>query len=113
MQGFWRTHCFKVFGGEDWLKILLALGHCRKDVVDIANDVITSRIANKARGRVAATHTTGPILSVRTQAAMEHQDIPDIKPPGTNIGGLGKQSRDQAKRLEKTLRFAHMDLHDV
>ena len=111
MQGFWRTHCFKVFGGEDWLKILLALGHCRKDVVDIANDVITRRIENKAGGRVAATHTSGPILSVRTQAAMDHQEIPDIKRPGSGIDGRGKQSRDEAKRILKVLRFAHMDLH--
>ena len=113
MQGFWRTHCFKIFGGEDWLKILLALGHCRKDVVDIANDIITCRIQKKAGGRVAATHAMTATLSDRTKAAMENKELPEIKPPGHSLGGHGKQCRDKAKKISKKLRFAHMDLDDM
>ena len=111
MQGFWRTHVFKVYGGDDWLKILLALGHCRKEVVDIANDIITRRIQKKGDGRVAATHAlTDSTLSARTKAAMQKKELPEVRPPGSGIGGLGKQSRDEAKRITKRLRFAHMGL---
>ena len=113
MASCWRVHCFKVFGGEDWLKILLALGHCRKDVVDIANDIITCRIQKKAGGRVAATHAMTATLSARTQAAMENKELPEIKPPGHSMGGYGKQCRDKAKKISKKLRFAHMDLDDM
>ena len=106
MQGFWRTHCFKVFGGEDWLKILLALGHCRAPVIDIANDIISRRIETKAGGRVAATHAmTSSTLSARTQAAMENKELPEIKPPGSSTGNKGKQFRDEAKKIKRTLRF--------
>ena len=105
MQGMWRVHCFKVFGGEDWLKILLALGHCRQPVIDIANVILSRRIDLKA-GRLAATQTmTGPILAARTQAAMENKKLPEIKPPGSSTGGKGKQFRDEAKKIKRTLRF--------
>ena len=105
MQGMWRVHCFKVFGGEDWLKILLALGHCRQPVIQIANDILARRIDVKA-SRLAATQTmTGPKLAARTQAAMDNQKLPEIKPPGSSTGNKGKQFRDEAKKIKRKLRF--------
>ena len=105
LESMWRVHCFKVFGGEDWLKILLALGHCRQPVIDIANAILERRIELKA-GRPAATRTlTDPILAPRTVAAMENKKLPKIKPPGSNIGGQGKQFRDKAKEIKRQLRF--------
>jgi hypothetical protein len=106
MASCWRVHCFKVFGGEDWLKILLALGHCRAPVIDIANDIISRRIETKAGGRVAATHAmTSPVLAARTQAAMANVALPEINPPGSSIGGYGKQCRDDAKKIKRMLRI--------
>ena len=108
MASCWRVHCFKVFGGEDWLKILLALGHCRAPVIDIANDIISRRIETKAGGRaVAATHatTSPPVLAPRTQAAMANVAPPEIVPPGTSVGGYGKQCRDEAKQIKRWLRI--------
>jgi len=106
MASCWRVHCFKVFGGEDWLKILLALGHCRAPVIDIANDIISRRIETKAGGRVAATHAmTSPVLAARTQAAMANVALPEINPPGHSKGGYGKQCRDDAKQIRRMLRI--------
>ena len=106
MASCWRVHCFKVFGGEDWLKILLALGHCRAPVIDIANAIISRRIETKAGGRVAATHAmTSPVLAARTQAAMANVALPAISPPGSSIGGYGKQCRDDAKQIKRWLRI--------
>jgi hypothetical protein len=105
MASCWRVHCFKVFGGEDWLKILLALGHCRAPVIDIANAIISRRIETKA-GRVAATHEmTGPVLAARTQAAMANVALPGINPPGSSSGSYGKQCRDDAKQIGRKLRI--------
>ena len=89
MEGYYRVYCFKNFGGEDWVNILLALGHCSGEVIHEANTIITRRIHEKA-GRDAATLTQpDPILSVRTRQAMQGapqrvpgglQDVPQRRP---------------------------------
>ena len=92
------------YGGEDWLKILIALGHCRAEVTSIANEVLSVRIQEKA-GRLAATQTqSGPILSKRTYAAMSGEELPEVQAPGTSVGSEAKVLRDQAKRIEHSLR---------
>ena len=104
MQQFWRVHCFKAYGGEDWLKILIALGHCRGEVTSIANEVLAVRIQEKAN-RLAATQTqSGPILSKRTHAAMSGDQLPEVQAPGTSLGSEAKVLRDKAKRIAHTLR---------
>ena len=106
MKRFWRTHCFKAYGSEDWMKILLALGHCRSEVIDIANDVLSTKIL-KAAGRVAATHgpPADPRLSKRTAAAMTGQPIPEVQPPNTGLGNEAKRLREKAKNLGREMRL--------
>ena len=104
MQGFYRVHCFKSFGGEDWMKILLALGHVNQEVIDEANSVITRRIQEKA-GRDAATHTQpNPILSTRTREAMRgvpQRDLTPVQPPNTGTPNKAKQAREYAKTFSE------------
>ena len=107
MQGFCRVHCFKTYGGEDWLKLLIALGHCSEQVIDIANDVITKRIQAKA-GRLAATQTQpNPILSERSKAMKEgvaDLDLPPIAAPRSSLGNLAHQARDKAHGIGRRKR---------
>ena len=104
IHGFYRVHCFKYYGGEDWMKILLALGHCNEEVINQANRVLTRRIDEKA-GRVAATHTqAGPILSKRTRQMMQGVsplDLEPVHPPNTGSGNVAKRAREHAKNLSK------------
>ena len=80
MAGMYRVHCFKTFGGQDWMKILLALGHVDAKVTEIANDITTRRIQEKA-GRDASTLTQpDPILSKRTRQIMEGVAAAHIDP---------------------------------
>ena len=104
IRGFYRAHCFKYYGGEDWMKILLALGHCNEEVINQAKIVMTRRIGEKA-GRVAATHTQpDPTLSVRTRQQMEgvpQRDLAPIRPPNRWSPNDAKRARDYAKTFSK------------
>ena len=101
MTRFYRVHCFKTYGGEDWMKILLALGHCNAKVIGVANDIIAYRIALRA-GRTAREEAqTGPILSVRTQqqmAGVPQRDLQPVQPPGRSAGEA-KRAREMATGL--------------
>ena len=103
-MGFYRVHCFKTYGGEDWMKILLALGHCNEEVIKQANIIITRRIDEKA-GRLAATQTQpDPILSVRTRQQMQgvpQRDLAPIRPPNRGNPNEAKRARDYAKIWSK------------
>ena len=117
MQAFYRVYCFKNFGGEDWMKIILALGHCNAEVIDIANGIITRRISQKA-GRVAATHTQpDPVLSQRARQSMQGvaaDDLAPIRPPKSSGGGEAKKWRDYAKNLSRQKkRTVHRKWDDV
>ena len=94
MSGFYRVHCFKTYGGEDWMKILLTFGHCSEEVINQANRVLTRRIDEKA-GRVAATHTqAGPILPLRTRQEMEGVLQRHLEP-------RSRRARNHAKTLSE------------
>ena len=103
MAGMYRVHCFKTFGGQDWMKILLALGHVDAKVTEIANDITTRRIREKA-GRDASTLTQAdPILSKRTRQIMEGLAATQIDPPRASPGApnAAKQAREHAKTFSK------------
>jgi hypothetical protein len=107
MKRHYRTHCFKTFGGEDWMKILLAIGHCRENVIDIANVVIRQKIEVKAE-RVAATHTTGldARLSKRTRAAVEGRPLPPVQPPSRGVSeNETKSLREKAKAVGRKIKY--------
>ena len=117
MQGFYRTHCFKTFGGEDWMKILLAIGHCSAEVILEANQVLARRIREKA-SRDASTHTqAGPILSVRTRQAMQgvpQRDLAPVRPPNSSLGNEAKRARERAKTFSRQkTRTVHRKWGDV
>ena len=107
MYCFYRVHCFKNFGGEDWMKILLALGHCSEEVILQANIVISQRRIRERTGRDAATHTQpDPILSTRTRQAMQgvpQRDLTPVRPPNTATPSQAKQARDHAKTFSKQI----------
>ena len=87
------------------MKILIAFGNCRADVIDIGNEVIRQKISDKA-GRLATTQTQpDPRLSKRTEAAMRGAPLPDIVPPNTGLGNAAKRLRDKGRKLAHEKRY--------
>jgi len=47
LRGFYKTHCFYIYGGELWLRFMIAVGRVSRHAVDAANDVVHTRVQYK------------------------------------------------------------------
>ena len=81
MYCFYRVHCFKNFGGEDWMKILLALGHCSEEVISMANIVISRRR--------------------QAMQGVPQRDLAPIRAPSAATPNEAKRAREHAKTFSR------------
>ena len=104
VQRFYRMHCFETYGGQDWMMILLALGHCNEEVIRQANMVLTRRLNEKTE-RVAATHTQlDRILCASTRQQMQgfcESDLTPVRFVTTGLRRKANQALEHAKIFSK------------
>ena len=87
------------------MKILLALGHCDEEVINIGNEILRHKIWNAAKRRADDKKRDDPRLSERTAAKMSGRPVPEVKPPNAGEGNEAKKLREKAKHLGREKRL--------
>ena len=97
LQGYFRTHCDNVFGGQLWFKFLVAIGCVPPAAVHAANDVINLRTHARRQqwasdqARAADSHHF-----VRRDARPVRASTPDVGAASASTGEGGGEARAAA-----------------
>ena len=86
LLGYFRTHCDKVFGGQLWLRFLIALGRVPKQAIDATNDVIQVRVQFKRHEW--ASLESRPVDSHHFLRREDRADARASTPGGDGTGAL-------------------------
>ena len=98
----WKTTQFNFYGGQVWLRLLIALGDIPDMIIDICNELVAETIRQKAQRESTIGLVKHPRLSMRSLAAAQGE----VPPPVQGIQhktSAAKAAREIAKRTQKTL----------
>ena len=74
LADWWRTRVFKTYGDDRWYKILIGVGHCDEEVIELGNEVLRKIIKEKAGREATEAPPAGAKISKRTfEAGYHHQ----------------------------------------
>jgi hypothetical protein len=90
----WKTTQFHRYGGQVWLRILIALGDIPNVIIGICNEIVAEKVRQAQREPTTGL-VEGPRLSARSLAASQGQVPPPVQ--------AAKRAREQAKRTQKKL----------
>jgi hypothetical protein len=97
----WKTTQFNLYGGQVWLRILIALGDIPDSIVGICNELVAETI-RQAQREPSTGLVEGPRLSLRSLAAAQGE----VPPPVRGIRhqtSAAKAARETAKRTQRLL----------
>ena len=98
-RGYFKNHCFVKFGGQRWLKFLIALGGVPEVAVDATNEIIAERVLADERRVTGTAHVTS------TRPAWAYQRQERANRPCPDAGhARQKELRDSAKAAERVLK---------
>ena len=106
LRGYFKTHLFENFGGQRWVKFLLAMGGVPEEAVEATNLVIENRIRVSHDPRVPSTEA----LPATTRAWAFQRDVRQQRPcldAGSpeicHVRGLRHKAKADRKTLEKDI----------
>jgi len=98
----WKTTQFNLYGGQVWLRILIALDDIPDMIIGICNELVAEAIRHKAQREPTIGLVKHPRLSMRSLAAAQGA----VPPPAQGIQhktSAAKAAREIAKRTQRTL----------
>ena len=105
MRSCWRCYAYDMWGGLEWLSILIALGDVPAECVQMANMHLLGRIDNDGKRQPSSVPVVGARLSRRQAAIRDGQEVPEVQGPSCK-DSEAKVARDEAKRLDRTIKSA-------
>ncbi len=98
--GYFKTHCFCNYGGQHWLKFLIALGEVPNEAVAATNEVVDERIQER-RGE---TSREEPARRADIEAHWSRRDARPCFDAGPELPKAnGKTLRHEAKQQQRKL----------
>ena len=105
MRSCWRSYAYDVWGGLEWLSILLAVGDVPKECVDLMNEEVAKRVKEGENRDITEDRLDGARLSKRSAALRDQEEVPPVQGP-TCKTSEPKRLREAAKALDKKIRSA-------